>query len=283
MDYQTLLAGLLVVFILAAIFLIFCYTPLPSKTSKISHSVQLAKWLRVAGAVFALSFAVLCLCHESIGALKTRYFARIILLCNVYCLQLASLLEVTRHYSNPEASVYLGVGAASIVVLNTASIVFAAVPDPTHIVRALARWLPPSSATCIQLPITAIPVWRPKQGKRTALTTCWLTAIFVFANLLSIVPFWISVAIRQESEVAVLGCQVVVLVLFNWPPAFTPPMLAQIRMGPAEDREKFWGRVHWLWPSIRRKKVDNDERRLTGDPSRNTSSASIAQSIGQAF
>lgn len=51
MDYQALLAGLLVVFILAAVFLIFCYTPLPLKTSKPNYSVQLAKWLRVAGAV----------------------------------------------------------------------------------------------------------------------------------------------------------------------------------------------------------------------------------------
>jgi hypothetical protein len=40
---------------------------------------------------------------------------------------------MTRHYSGPEASVYLGVGAGSIVVLNTASIVFAAVPDSTHV------------------------------------------------------------------------------------------------------------------------------------------------------
>ena len=51
MDYQALLAGLLVVFVLAAAFLIFCYTPLPSKTSKSNYSVQLAKWLRVAGVV----------------------------------------------------------------------------------------------------------------------------------------------------------------------------------------------------------------------------------------
>jgi hypothetical protein len=51
MDYQALLAGLLVVFIFPAVFLNFCYTPLPSKTSKTNRSVRLAKWLRVAGAV----------------------------------------------------------------------------------------------------------------------------------------------------------------------------------------------------------------------------------------
>ena len=51
MDYQVLLAALLVVLILAATFLIFCYTPLPSKTSKSDYSVQLAKWLCVAGVV----------------------------------------------------------------------------------------------------------------------------------------------------------------------------------------------------------------------------------------
>jgi hypothetical protein len=92
------------------------------------------------------------------------------------------------------------------------------------------------------------------------------------------VPFWIWVAIGQESEVAELGCRVVQLVLLNWPLAFIPPMLAQIRMGPDKAREEFWSRVRWPWQSIRRTKEDNDERRLTGDPSRNTSSASIAQS-----
>jgi hypothetical protein len=76
--------------------------------------------------------AAQCVTQTSADA-RQRYFARIILLCNVCCLQLAALLEVTRHYSNPEASVYLGVGAVPIVVLNTASIVFAAVPDSTHV------------------------------------------------------------------------------------------------------------------------------------------------------
>ena len=51
MDYQALLAGLLVVFILAAVFLILSYTPHPPKTSKSNYSVQFAKWLRLAGAV----------------------------------------------------------------------------------------------------------------------------------------------------------------------------------------------------------------------------------------
>ena len=96
-------------------------------------------------------------------------------------------------------------------------------------------------------------------------------------------PFWISVAIRQESEVAVLGCQVVLLVLLNWPPAFTPPILAQIRMGPDTAREEFWSRVHWPWQSIRREEEDNDEIRLTGDPSRTTSLASTAQSGWEKF
>jgi hypothetical protein len=50
-DYQALFAALLMVLILTAAFLIFCYTPLPLETSKTSHSVQLAKWLRVAGMV----------------------------------------------------------------------------------------------------------------------------------------------------------------------------------------------------------------------------------------
>ncbi|GAB7336735.1 hypothetical protein MBLNU13_g10834t2 [Cladosporium sp. NU13] len=49
MNYQGLLATLLMVLILAAAFLTSCYTPPPSKTSKTSHPVQLAKWLRVAG------------------------------------------------------------------------------------------------------------------------------------------------------------------------------------------------------------------------------------------
>ena len=100
----------------------------------------------------------------------------------------------------------------------------------------------------------------------------------------SVVPFWISVAIGQEREVAVLGCQVVQLVLFNWPPVFTPPVLAQIKMGPAEDREEFWGRVHWPWQSNSCKTEgeedddDDDEVRLTDSPSRDTSLASTAQS-----
>jgi hypothetical protein len=51
MDYQVLLAVLLVVFILAAAFLTSCYTPLPLKTSQTNWPVQVAKWLRVAGMV----------------------------------------------------------------------------------------------------------------------------------------------------------------------------------------------------------------------------------------
>lgn len=95
-------------------------------------------------------------------------------------------------------------------------------------------------------------------------------------------PFWISVAIRQESEVAVLGCQVVVLVLFNWPPAFTPLVLARIRMSPDAASEDFWSRVNFPWQSIRRKTEggddDDDEIALTNGSSRTTSLASTAHS-----
>jgi hypothetical protein len=47
--------------------------------------------------------------------------------------QTASLLEVTRVHSNPEAGVYLGVGVSFIVVFDTASIVLSAVPHPSPV------------------------------------------------------------------------------------------------------------------------------------------------------
>jgi hypothetical protein len=74
----------------------------------------------------------------------------------------------------------------------------------------------------------------------------------------------------------------VVLVLCNWPPAFTPPILARIKMGPVEEREEFWKRVNWPWHSTRRKiegeDDDDDEIALTKSPSRTTSLASTAHS-----
>jgi hypothetical protein len=48
MDYQALLAALLVVFILAAASVIICYSPLRLEND---WSGQPAKWLRVAGLV----------------------------------------------------------------------------------------------------------------------------------------------------------------------------------------------------------------------------------------
>jgi hypothetical protein len=51
MDYQALLAALLVVLILAAAFLTFCYTPPRSPSWQTTRLTQLAKWLRVAGMV----------------------------------------------------------------------------------------------------------------------------------------------------------------------------------------------------------------------------------------
>jgi hypothetical protein len=51
MDYQALLAALLVVLILAVAFLTFCYTTLRPENSKTNWSGQLAKWLRVVGMV----------------------------------------------------------------------------------------------------------------------------------------------------------------------------------------------------------------------------------------
>jgi hypothetical protein len=48
MDYQALLAALLVGFILAAAFVTLCYSPLPLKDD---WSGQPVKWLRLAGTV----------------------------------------------------------------------------------------------------------------------------------------------------------------------------------------------------------------------------------------
>lgn len=90
----------------------------------------------------------------------------------------------------------------------------------------------------------------------------------------SIVPFWISVAIRQEMEVAVLGCQVSQLVLLNWPPAFSPPMLAQIYMGPEKERKKFCSRVNWPWQSPALSQ--DDQVTLIGISSPTTSLAKVA-------
>lgn len=89
-------------------------------------------------------------------------------------------------------------------------------------------------------------------------------------------PFWISVAIRQGREVAVLGCHVSQLVLLHWPPAFSPPMLAQIHMGSEWARKAFWSRVHWPWESPA--PLHEDEVELTGSLSRTTSSVWTARS-----
>jgi hypothetical protein len=64
---------------------------------------------------------------------RQRYFARIILFLNVYFVQPAELLDVTRVHSDPEASVYWSVGLSSIVLFDTASIVLAAFAHPPHV------------------------------------------------------------------------------------------------------------------------------------------------------
>ena len=83
-------------------------------------------------------------------------------------------------------------------------------------------------------------------------------------------PFWISVAIRQGREIAVLGCRVSQLILLHWPPAFSPPMLAQIYTGPEEARKAFLSRVHGPWESPA--PLQDDEIELTGSLSRTASS-----------
>jgi hypothetical protein len=90
------------------------------------------------------------------------------------------------------------------------------------------------------------------------------------------VPFWISVVIRQERDLAVLGCQVSHLVFLNWPPAFSPPMLAQIYMGPEDGRMSFWRRMDWPWKSVVARQ--DDEVELAGSSTRTTSFTSTARS-----
>lgn len=82
--------------------------------------------------------------------------------------------------------------------------------------------------------------------------------------------------IRQEKELAVLGCQVSHLVLLNWPPAFSPPMLAQIYMGPEDGRKAFRRRMGWSWESVVARQ--DDEVELTGSSTRTTSFTSTARS-----
>jgi hypothetical protein len=84
------------------------------------------------------------------------------------------------------------------------------------------------------------------------------------------------VAISQERELAVLGCQVCQLVLLNWPPFFSPPMLAQIQMGPEKGKEVFWKRVNWPWESLALSQ--DDEVTLIGSLSATKSSVWTAQS-----
>jgi hypothetical protein len=90
------------------------------------------------------------------------------------------------------------------------------------------------------------------------------------------VPFWISAAIPQEWELAVLGCQVSQLVLLNWPLAFSPPILAQIYTGPKKEREEFWSRVNWPWQSPAL--LQGDGATLIGSSSPTTSSVWTSQS-----
>jgi hypothetical protein len=90
------------------------------------------------------------------------------------------------------------------------------------------------------------------------------------------VPFWISAAIPQERELAVLGCEVSQLVLLNWPPAFSPPMLAQIYTGPEKERKEFWSRVNWPWQSPAL--LQGDGATLIGSSSPITSSVWTSQS-----
>lgn len=55
MDYQALLAALLVAFVLAAAFATLCYTPLPLKND---WAGQLAKWLRMVAIVGASGYKI---------------------------------------------------------------------------------------------------------------------------------------------------------------------------------------------------------------------------------
>jgi hypothetical protein len=75
---------------------------------------------------------VQCIIQATADA-QQRYFARIILLCSVYLVQTASLLEVARVHSSPEAGAFLVVGLSLIVGFDAASIVLAALPRPPHV------------------------------------------------------------------------------------------------------------------------------------------------------
>ena len=119
---------------------------------------------------------------------RQRYFARISLYLNLYSVQSASLLEVTRVYYIPDTRGYLcvGMGMLLILLIDTTSIVLVILAHPPHVhtIHAVARWVPPGLVTCIQLPITALPVYRPTLDKVHATGTCWLATISVYTNLL---------------------------------------------------------------------------------------------------
>jgi hypothetical protein len=51
-------------------------------------------------------------------------------------------------------------------------------------IDALARYLPPSSATLIQSGVTALSIWRPNLGKASTLGLCQVTVVSFFSTLL---------------------------------------------------------------------------------------------------
>lgn len=51
-------------------------------------------------------------------------------------------------------------------------------------IDALARYLPPSSATLIQSGVTALSIWRPNLGKASAPGLCQVTVVSFFSTLL---------------------------------------------------------------------------------------------------
>jgi hypothetical protein len=73
-----------------------------------------------------------------------------------------------------------------ILLIDATSIALIILAHPPHVqtIQAVARWAPPSLATCVQLPISMLPVWRPALGGVPTSTSCWLATISVFTYLL---------------------------------------------------------------------------------------------------
>jgi len=71
-------------------------------------------------------------------------------------------------------------------------------------------------------------------------------------------------------ELAGLGFQIFQLVHLNCPPAFSPPTLVVLQMGPEAVRKDFWGRV-----GLPRRTVNHleDEVELTAHPQGGTPKA----------